>query len=507
MSQGAEDGVGKNDDRERPKGDKSDNLKRVERVFLLLDHLQKQGNTRLQAQFQKQRQWQVSPSPLVAKPPVSGYRNFLKQLVKLRKSIYRDPDASIATDEDVLLRQSEDFLAAVAAPATVETIATTQKYIITRTQWAHQGWTEWLRGLLGLSNRKAKSESSRGESIDGAVWLARSTRLLEIWVVIVTCATVALSVYAMVGRAIVNDEQHALAAYLNDANVLNDDYAIALSEHSWVVAVRSEESSAAAYTSTEQLCDELSAEPASRPVNRSAVPLVQTTSGLSVSPPKPEFEPASSVRLEAECRKKQWALMQLVAENIRLKSWDNSFIDVDAPIVGRAVRWLIGWDEGMISQIGRIFNEQFCRGVAASYGEQLDERMPGCAKLIQLLVRDSESVSESILGCVTMFVLPALYAFIGAAAATMLWLRQRADSSCLSYTDRGLIKYNLILGIVFGGVIGLFAGYLSDSNTNDKLGLSALALLAGYNVPAASAFLLDLSNRVFRPQKQRQSHA
>ena len=87
----------------------------------------------------------------------------------------------------------------------------------------------------------------------------------------------------------------------------------------------------------------------------------------------------------------------------------------------------------------------------------------------------------------------------------MLWVRRQTNDSCLSYTDRGRIKYNLILGIVFGGIIGLFAGYLLNANIDHKLGLSAIALMAGYNVPAVSAFLFDLSNRIFRPENQMSS--
>ena len=215
MSQGAEDGVGKNDNRERPEGYEAGNFKRVERVFLLLDHLQKQGNIRLQTQFEDQRQYQILPSPSIAKPPVSTYQDFLKRLVELRKSICQHPRAPIATDYDVLLRQSEDFLAAVAAPATSETIATTRGYIKTRTDWALQGWRQWAFGLLGPWNRGARDP--RDETDDGAFWLARSARLLEIWAVTVMCATVALSVYAMAGRVIENDQQQG-GIYFGDDN-------------------------------------------------------------------------------------------------------------------------------------------------------------------------------------------------------------------------------------------------------------------------------------------------
>ena len=57
----------------------------------------------------------------------------------------------------------------------------------------------------------------------------------------------------------------------------------------------------------------------------------------------------------------------------------------------------------------------------------------------------------------------------------------------------------MILGFVFGDVIGLFTGYLAKPINSDGLGLSAVALLAGYNIPAVSELLEDLSKRIFRP--------
>jgi hypothetical protein len=103
-----------------------------------------------------------------------------------------------------------------------------------------------------------------------------------------------------------------------------------------------------------------------------------------------------------------------------------------------------------------------------------------------------------------MSILPCLYAFIGAVAASMMGIRRRTDAALLSYTDRGRVKLNVILGFVFGAVIGLFAGHFSPAadGAADGLGLSALALLAGYNVPAVTEFLDDLSTRLFRPQER-----
>jgi hypothetical protein len=53
--------------------------------------------------------------------------------------------------------------------------------------------------------------------------------------------------------------------------------------------------------------------------------------------------------------------------------------------------------------------------------------------------------------------------------------------------------------VLCGAVIGLFASYVSKSDSSAGLGLSALALLAGYNVDGVFRFLDELSDRIFRP--------
>jgi hypothetical protein len=135
-------------------------------------------------------------------------------------------------------------------------------------------------------------------------------------------------------------------------------------------------------------------------------------------------------------------------------------------------------------------------------------------------------MSSAILGCSSLYLVPALYSLIGAGAATMRYLRQRVEASTLSVTDRARIAYNAILvvpvrhsspgnresnqrdtargavpnvgfdplGFAFGAIIGLFARYLgSESN----IGPAVVALLAGFNVPTVFSFLGELSNRVF----------
>jgi hypothetical protein len=216
---------------------------------------------------------------------------------------------------------------------------------------------------------------------------------------------------------------------------------------------------------------------------------------ISGEPPTPVADGGSAKKasnLVAKCRRVQWALMEMVTENIRLKSWDSLFVEVFP------LKLLICCDDATVDKVGGVVNDKFCRLIARSQQERFDGGGQGCSQLVRRLARDSGSVASSILACVTTSILPCLSAFIGAAAASMMAIRRRTDAALLSYTDRGRVKFNVILGFVFGAVIGLFAGYLTVPA--NALGLSALALLTGYNVPAVSDFLDDLSTRLFRPQ-------
>jgi hypothetical protein len=81
----------------------------------------------------------------------------------------------------------------------------------------------------------------------------------------------------------------------------------------------------------------------------------------------------------------------------------------------------------------------------------------------------------------------------------MRLLRRKVDASLLNFTDRSRLQQGAILGVLCGGVIGLFASYIGNSDPAGGLGLSAIALLAGYNVDGVFRFLDELSDRVFRP--------
>jgi hypothetical protein len=84
-------------------------------------------------------------------------------------------------------------------------------------------------------------------------------------------------------------------------------------------------------------------------------------------------------------------------------------------------------------------------------------------------------------------------------AATLRMIRRKVDASLLTYTDRARLQQGAILGILCGGVIGLFASYIGKGDAASGLGLSAFALLAGYNVDGVFRFVDELSDRIFQP--------
>ena len=85
-------------------------------------------------------------------------------------------------------------------------------------------------------------------------------------------------------------------------------------------------------------------------------------------------------------------------------------------------------------------------------------------------------------------------------AATLRALRRKVDLSLVTMTDRGRVQQDVILGVLCGAIIGLFFGYIGKANPQEGLGLSALALLAGYNISGVFSFLDEMSNRVFQPE-------
>jgi hypothetical protein len=114
---------------------------------------------------------------------------------------------------------------------------------------------------------------------------------------------------------------------------------------------------------------------------------------------------------------------------------------------------------------------------------------------------------KTTLDCITHYLLPCLYGYLGAAVATMRYVRRKIDASSLTFTDRARITYNQVLGIIIGGVVGLFAVALDfKGGEHQSLGVSAIAFLAGYNITSWLCFLDTLSLKVFEGSASRRTN-
>jgi hypothetical protein len=91
---------------------------------------------------------------------------------------------------------------------------------------------------------------------------------------------------------------------------------------------------------------------------------------------------------------------------------------------------------------------------------------------------------------------------LGGLAAALRRVAQRAECLTLGYQDGGVVFRSVVLGILFGAVIGLFANQLGSSAGAGKTGVAsltpaALSLLAGYAVTQVFEFLDRLAKRIF----------
>lgn len=458
-------------------------------IFVLLDYLERQSDNRLQAQFDDTRQKLSLTSPKAAVPPCDKYEDFFARLALLRKKL----DVSRTAEDEQFLRTSRDFLAAVAHPATVETICITREYINTRNSSRIRAWRMWRPS--GSSQRRSNSTVVEDDGFkDSARSLARTVGKAEWFAMAATAVALFFSAHAMVGRLIIDQEKDALTKYQEltrsaDANRIG---LLRLSGAAALIDPKFGDNGCPAKYQDIGKVEVNTDDPMLIPINGEQTPAGPTHNSGAADASFAAQEAAWN--LITECRHVQWALMQLMTENVRLKSWSSFYIN---PWLGSfGPGFLVGWSDATIAAVTKSMNPNFCADVARAYNE---DPGAGCKKIIPLLIKDSASVANSVLLWLTLYILPCLYAFVGAAAAAIIGLRRKLNASLLSYSDRSWVKQAMLLGFVFGGIIGLFTGYLSKSPETDGLGLSALALLAGYNVPAVSELLEDLSKRIFRP--------
>ena len=149
----------------------------IEHIFVLLNHVQRQSDNRLQAHFDDTHLPGTQPLRL-ATPPCATYAEFQTRLTRIKETgISTTQSGDPKIDDLTFLRWSKDFLSVIAAPATVESISITREYMRARAERALRTWGEWWQSLCApASARRAKATIKDERFQDTAHWLARWTR-------------------------------------------------------------------------------------------------------------------------------------------------------------------------------------------------------------------------------------------------------------------------------------------------------------------------------------------
>ena len=475
-------------------------------IKTLLDYLGRLDNGRLQAHFDDTRAAVTEAVQFRAVPPCRTYAAFLARLAWLGTSITMGhwpaapmPDSSIAAamppatpgaqgrpnevteplGDIPFLVWSRDFLAAVAAPATVESIEVTRAYVQTRIRHSYSSriWRLWATPALSsdaldkrLTDRPVAPPASdaqrTGRLLHGAM-LATAVRWLEAKALIATVAALIVSTYALSGQTILDQKQTVAASYTK----LSQDI----------------ETIIESLIPLQPTADGSLAIPASCSLVQTATQHVRPAGFVSITPTvglKMDADNSaqaarvhSLTRLRFYCDQQEHAEMMLSATAISLQSW--------VQLIAGPYDIAIFSHDVSLPGLGQLFGDaKRSKSTAAAAADMLEQ---------------SGGVAKPILSAVTLYVMPCLYGLIGAAAATLRMLRRKIDASTLTYTDRGRVRQDVLLGVMCGATIGLFAGYILAASPTQGLGLSALALLAGYNVAGVFTFLDELSARLFRP--------
>ncbi len=491
-------------------------------IKTLLDYLGRLDNGRLQAHFDDTRSTATETVALRAVPPCRTYAGFLTRLGLLGSAIRRgqwpptepqqsSPDSASTPhgndkplDDIPFLIWSRDFLASVASPATVETIEITRAYVEARAR--HRIWL-WLKRRIpartaavhggsagshlppaGTHFRHRPDSEQAGRILHGAR-LATLVVVVESLALLATFVALIASTYVLSGQTILSQKQTAASSYAT----LKQQIEAAAEGLPLGLPLPAALPDRRALIDPISLCMQM-ALPA-QTIIAAMGPMVPPA---PLKPPSdvtvPRDQQGPNVKLGYYCREERDAEALLDATSTSLEAWVRVITKPrDLPILSYSIP---------LARLAAVFGDSMemppssAISAVTQASEQTGERTPTAA--VNLLER-SGAIAQSILSAVSLYLMPCLYGLIGAAAATLRMLRRKVDAATLGYTDRGGLKQNLILGVMCGATIGLFAGYLLGANPTQGLGLSALALLAGYNVSGVFAFLDELSARLFHP--------
>ena len=460
---------------------------RLERITsdasVLLEYLGQKADSRLQSHFDDTRPQLAAPVARLAVPPCRSYKHFLNRMTHIilgeattpeERSAAKDGDEDL--DDCAFLYHARDFLAAVAGPATVETIQMTKAYTAARrsSPLSRLFWESLCS--LRLPRPPFCSASVIGNDhalVFGARRLAKRVVRYERLALMILLVTLLVSVYAFAGRSILASQKQIFADYQSIGSDLG----------SYIKDIRFAKADAT---------QRIDFPPRGCDAHFDAGP--SPTQVASNSPVAPgSYGRMNVLDMDPRLCGLYWRLSKgsqdITTVTLHLNSW--STVAFRLYLIGD----VFGVDDDIIKE------------VASRHGELCDYVRRGkpasddCVATLDDFVHQATEVAESLLHSITLYMLPTLYGCLGALMASLRNIRRKVELSVLAQTDRGRLRQDVILGTLCGAVMGLFTGYFAQGTASQGLGLSALALLAGYNVPAVFGFLEGLSSRVFQTQK------
>ena len=402
-------------------------------VDVLLRYLAVLPEARLDAAFARA---EADRGGTLAHPPAETPRkdDFMKRIMELAAQLHAPvaedapPPAPLPAADVAFLSLARDFLAALARPATVESIRITHAYNRARLQ-------------RGTPRERLRSSHCFGQR------LAAATRGWEIATLGVIAITLLLSVYTLIGRGLIQEVSAtdgmfaALSRDLEEAEKADKAGTVTLA-----IGNGGPEVAAGVL----RFCD--------RP------PLVG------------EHRVFNSHQQERLCDRLDGYNIAFTQLFEGLQDWRTNLMGVAA--VAPA---LLGGSAQ----------------AAAVPAAKVDPGLGTVQRLRLEVVR-----GQITLQAVADYVLPCLYAMLGALAAALRIMARKAEDVTLSYADGGLITRTVVLGVLFGSVIGLFSSQLGAAEGGSLASLTpaALSLLAGYSVAQVFQFFDGLSLRVFGPR-------
>ncbi len=457
------------------------------------------------------------------------------------------------------LIQARDFLGTLAQPATVDTIRLTRAYINETTR--RRRWWWGVDRRHGASAAAAASDRSlpwpRNHAVIGAALAGRMARL-RLWCFCCVWLTLVISLHVFTGKSLLEDGERTRALL----GKVNEDIAAAIAaevQDARVAAARtargdSDVAAAAAFAPAycdqpfldddgmvryasarqETLCNRLWGVNAevnrlNRHLDAWSAPIVHTPLGVLFG----VFGSPASANATGSARDQTAATVGTVRvfpENARRAGFQDALrlasdraretagtsaatrppgapgvlpgegggnaqsSDADAGALDSARAEDRGGRDpaGILSQARRRFEEAGFAG-----RESLLNGARGIA---------SPSQMQAVIEGGGLYVMPCLYALLGAFVAVFRNIARKGDAQLLDPFDHDRATQAITLGVVFGAVVGLLADMLKAGAAAGQqpaggatitLGISALALLAGYSAGQVFGLLDDISERVF----------